>query len=67
VDPATDLANNVLLQECALGQEYAIDVVSQDGPHVVAAAWKYDKRSVNGVPFVYYSTMLCDLNTDPAL
>jgi len=65
-DPATGLANHVLLQECALGQEYAIDVVSRDGQHVVAAAWKYDKRSVNGAPFVYYSTTLCDLNTDPA-
>ena len=47
-----------------MGQEYAIDVVSQDGQHVDVAAWKYDKRSVNGAP--YYLTTLCDLNTNPA-
>ena len=53
----------VLVQEFADGTEYAIDVVCKDGERKVAALWKYDKRSVNDAPFVYFSTQLvCAVN-----
>ena len=54
---------NVLVQEFAEGIEYAVDIVSRNGEHKVAALWKYDKRAVNGAPFVYHATMLADANT----
>lgn len=49
---------SVLVQEFARGTEYAIDVVCRDGERKVAALWKYDKRSVNDAPFVYFATQL---------
>jgi hypothetical protein len=48
----------VLVQEFAVGQEFAIDIVSKDGEHKVAAIWIYDKQPANGAPFVYYSTKI---------
>lgn len=53
---------SVLVQEFAHGQEYAIDTVSRDGELKIVAIWKYDKRPVNGAPFVYYATRLFDDN-----
>jgi len=50
----------VLVQEFAIGQEFAIDVVSKNGEHKVAAVWIYDKRPANGASFVYYATKLYD-------
>jgi len=50
----------VLVQEFAVGQEYAIDTVSRDGELKIVAIWKYDKRPANGAPFVYYATKLFD-------
>lgn len=35
---------SVLIQEYAVGQEYAVDTVSKDGKMKIAAVWKYDKR-----------------------
>ena len=35
---------SVLVQEYAVGQEYAIDTVSKNGKLKIAAVWKYDKR-----------------------
>ena len=35
---------SVLVQEYAVGQEYAVDTVSKNGKLKVAAVWKYDKR-----------------------
>ena len=55
-----DTYNEVLLQEFASGQEYAVDIVSKNGQHKIAAIWKYDKRPANGAPFVYYATKICD-------
>jgi hypothetical protein len=55
-----DKHDSVLVQEFAVGQEYAIDIVSHNGQHKVAAIWKYDKRPANGAPFVYYATELYD-------
>ena len=52
--------DKVLVQEYAVGQEYAIDIVSKNGEHKVAAIWKYDKRPANGASFVYYATHLYD-------
>jgi hypothetical protein len=52
----------VLIQEFAVGQEYAVDAVTKDGKVKIMALWKYDKRSMNGAPFVYQCTELvcCD-------
>ena len=50
----------VLVQEFAAGTEYAIDIVSRDGEHKVAALWRYDKRPANGSPFCYFATELID-------
>lgn len=50
----------VLIQEFAAGEEFAVDVVSKNGEHKVAAVWKYDKRPENGASFVYYATKLYD-------
>ena len=55
--------DKVLLQEFATGTEYAVDIVSRDGEHKVAALWKYDKHPVNDAPFVYHATILVDANT----
>lgn len=52
--------DKVLVQEFAVGQEFAIDVVCKDGEKKVAAIWKYDKRPLNGAPFVYFSTEIYD-------
>jgi hypothetical protein len=52
-----------LVQEFASGTEYAIDIVSKNGQHKVAALWRYDKRQVNGAPFVYFATELVDSQT----
>jgi hypothetical protein len=54
----------VLIQEFAVGQEYAIDTVSRKGQHKIVAIWKYDKRPANGAPFVYYATRLYDDDDD---
>jgi hypothetical protein len=34
--------------------EYIVDCVSRDGEHKCVAVWAYDKRPVNGAPFVYF-------------
>jgi hypothetical protein len=51
-----EIHDSVLVQECAVGQEFAIDIVSKGGEHKIAAIWRYDKRPANGAPFVYFST-----------
>jgi ATP-grasp domain len=53
----------VLVQEFAEGTEYAIDIISKDGQHKVAALWRYDKRPTNGRAFVYYATELISTTT----
>ncbi|GFH43863.1 hypothetical protein CTEN210_00336 [Chaetoceros tenuissimus] len=55
--------DHVLIQEFAQGTEYAIDIVSKDGEHKVAALWRYDKRQANGAPFVYFATELVDAHS----
>jgi len=40
----TEKHESVLVQEYAVGQEYAVDTVSKDGKLKIAAVWKYDKR-----------------------
>ena len=54
----------VLVQEYLEGIEYAVDIVSRNGYHRVAALWKYDKREVNGASFVYHATELVDGDDD---
>ena len=51
------------MQEFASGTEYAIDIVSKNGQHKVAALWRYDKRQANGASFVYFATELVDAQT----
>jgi len=50
----------VLIQEYLSGTEYVVDTVSRDGDHKVVAVWEYDKRPVNGAPFVYFGMRLLD-------
>mmetsp|Transcript_14786 Transcript_14786/g.41211 ORF Transcript_14786/g.41211 Transcript_14786/m.41211 type:complete len:585 (-) Transcript_14786:2168-3922(-) len=40
----TQKHESVLVQEYAIGQEYAIDTVTKNGKLKIAAVWKYDKR-----------------------
>jgi hypothetical protein len=54
----------VLVQEFANGIEYAVDVVCRDGERKVAALWRYDKRAINGAPFVYYATELASISDE---
>mmetsp|Transcript_19588 Transcript_19588/g.29053 ORF Transcript_19588/g.29053 Transcript_19588/m.29053 type:complete len:546 (+) Transcript_19588:160-1797(+) len=49
---------SVLVQEFVVGTEYAVDIVSKNGQHKIAALWKYDKRPANGRAFVYHATEL---------
>jgi hypothetical protein len=55
---------SVLLQEFAVGPEFAVDTVSKNGHMKIAAIWKYDKRPANGAPFVYYATRLYSTEAD---
>jgi len=53
--------SDVLLQEIITGREYAIDVLSKNGLHKIAALWIYDKTSTandGSNPFVYSCTRL---------
>jgi len=52
--------NSVLVQEFAVGTEYAIDIISKNGEHKIATLWRYDKRQANGAPFVYFATEVVD-------
>lgn len=56
--PSGERVAEVLVQEFAVGTEYAVDVVSRAGQHKAMAVWRYDKRPANGAPFVYHATVL---------
>jgi hypothetical protein len=56
----TERHESVLVQQFAAGTEYALDIVSRNGEHKVAAVWRYDKRPANGRSFVYHATELVD-------
>jgi biotin carboxylase len=60
VDGLGDVNEEVLIQEFLFGREFAIDKVSRDGVHKICAVWEYDKKCVNGSPFVYYGRCLRD-------
>ena len=62
----TDRHDAVLVQEVAIGAEYALDIVSKNGEHKVAALWRYDKRPANGRSFIYHATELVDTHTPDA-
>merc|ERR1740138_483046 len=47
----------VLCQEFLRGKEYVVDHVSMDGVHKTVMIWVYDKRAVNGAPFVYHGVL----------
>merc|ERR1719201_537773 len=38
-----------------------------NGEHKIVAVWRYDKRTYNGVPVVYYGMRFCEPLDDPAL
>jgi biotin carboxylase len=57
---ARETHSNVLVQEFLQGKEYAVDMVSRNGDHKVAAVWRYDKRPANGAAFCYFKTELVD-------
>ena len=48
----------VLVQEFARGTEFAVDIVCRESERKAIALWRYDKRPVNGAPFVYHATRL---------
>jgi biotin carboxylase len=50
--------DKVLVQEFAVGQEYALDTVARDGEIKVVAIWRYHKRAANGAPFCYQAAEL---------
>jgi len=55
------LQRHVLVQEHIQGPvELAIDTVSLNGKHKITASWRYDKRELNGAPFVYFSSEAVD-------
>ena len=58
---------NVLVQEFLNGTEYAVDVVSRNGDHKIAAIWRYDKRPANGAAFCYFKTELVDAEMDESV
>jgi len=62
-DVPRQMHDSVLVQEFASGTEYALDIVSKNGEHKVAALWRYDKRPANGASFVYHATEVIDADT----
>mmetsp|Transcript_139328 Transcript_139328/g.277874 ORF Transcript_139328/g.277874 Transcript_139328/m.277874 type:complete len:495 (-) Transcript_139328:6-1490(-) len=52
------LNSAVVFQEFLVGTEYVVDTVSRAGNHKVVAVWEYDKRPMNGAPFVYFGQRL---------
>merc|ERR1711972_1204797 len=44
----------VILQEFIKGNEYVVDHCSRNGVHKTTMVYEYDKRAVNGAPFVYF-------------
>merc|ERR1711972_759172 len=57
----------VLIQEYLVGDEYVIDTVSRDGEHKCVAIWKYDKRTFNNSPVVYYGMRFLAIDDEPEL
>ncbi|KAG8465979.1 hypothetical protein KFE25_005549 [Diacronema lutheri] len=47
----------ILVQEFLRGKEYVVDSVSRDGVHKACMVWLYDKRPLNGAPFVYFNML----------
>lgn len=58
--------DTVLVQEFATGTEYAVDTITKNGEHKIAALWRYDKRAANGRSFVYHATELIGAHTREA-
>lgn len=60
----TSRHETVLVQERLEGTEYAVDVVSRNGQHKIAAVWRYLKKPANGAAFCYFKTELVDDSAD---
>ncbi|MYL84090.1 methyltransferase domain-containing protein [Desulfovibrio aerotolerans] len=50
--------DRALIQECALGREFAVNTVSRDGRHVLSDMWEYHKIASPGGAPLYDRTML---------
>jgi len=53
-----------IVQEFLEGVEHVVDIVSRDGIHKVAAAWRCDKRRIYSTPFSMYATHLAHPHTN---
>lgn len=54
-----ELDRGVVIQEFLVGTEFALNVVSRNGWHVITDAWRYTKTvTVTGVPFYDYDELL---------
>lgn len=60
------LVKEVLCQEFLKGREYVVDHVSRAGKHKTTMVWLYDKREVNGGPFVYFNEYPIDSKSPEA-
>ncbi|CAN0280125.1 unnamed protein product, partial [Phaeothamnion confervicola] len=67
-----EINDQALIQEYLRGTEYVVDTMSRAGKHKarkgmnVMAVWRYDKRPINGAPFVYYCTELRSSGAAPS-
>ncbi|MFP5258414.1 MAG: methyltransferase domain-containing protein [Acidobacteriota bacterium] len=50
--------DRALIQECALGREFAVNTVSREGRHVLSDLWEYRKIASPGGAPLYDRTML---------
>ena len=54
----------VVVQEVLRGTEYVVDTVSWAERRCVTDIWRYDKRTVNGVAFIYHAAELLPYEGD---
>ena len=54
----------VVMQEYIQGTEYAVDIVSRNGQHKVAAIWRRYIHIANTSDFCYYQSTLVDTSSD---
>ena len=56
--------DKLLLQECLMGDEYIVDMVSNDGVHVVSGIWRYSKLNLPGINFQHSAAELLPATGD---
>ena len=50
--------DKLLLQECLCGDEYIVDMVSNNGQHVLSGIWRYSKLNLPGINFQHSAAEL---------